>query len=494
MTLQKPKLSFWQIINMNVGFFGIQYSFGLQQSAVNPIYDFLGAKPDEIPLLNLAGPLTGLIIQPIIGALSDKTWHPKFGRRKPYFFIGAILCSLALFLFPFSAELWMAAGLLWILDAGNNTAMEPYRAFVADKLDASQQATGFQAQSFFTGFGQTLANYSLAIFPVVFVGYSGKLPTWVFASFFLGAVCSVASVWWSMRTTPEIPPTADELAEIKRKNQGMPHPVVQFFLSIFTTVIAYAVLLVLLIPSLFIKGMLRKVIRKVEANKTAKVLFAQNIEIIEAITVMPGIMWQLALVYLFQWYALFCYWQNSAKSIGLSVFHTTPENKELYEKAVSLAGEVNGWYNIITFITAFALVGFARKISPKWVHFFCLVLAGIGFIAFPYIENKTLLFVAITGFGIGWASMMGIPYLMVVSEIPKERYGVYMGVINMMIVIPMLIQTVTFGYVLKHFLGNNPGNAILFAGILLLIAALFTTLIKSKKPSGDIMLPVAGGH
>ncbi|HSK13877.1 MAG TPA: MFS transporter, partial [Phnomibacter sp.] len=158
MNIHKPKLSFWQIINMNVGFFGIQYSFGLQQSAVNPIYDMLGASPDEIPILNLAGPMTGLIVQPIIGALSDKTWHPRFGRRKPYFFIGAVLCSIALFLYPFSSALWMAAGLLWILDAGNNTAMEPYRAFIADKLDPSQQPTGFQAQSFFTGFGQTLAN------------------------------------------------------------------------------------------------------------------------------------------------------------------------------------------------------------------------------------------------------------------------------------------------------------------------------------------------
>jgi maltose/moltooligosaccharide transporter len=215
--IRKPRLSFMQIINMNVGFFGIQYSFGLQQSAVNPIYDFLGANPDEIPLLNLAGPLTGLLVQPIIGAISDKTWHPRFGRRKPFFFIGAILCSIALFLFPFSSELWMAAGLLWILDAGNNTAMEPYRAFVADKLDGSQQATGFQAQSFFTGFGQTLANFSLFLFPLIIVGYTGKIPNWVFASFMLGAVCSIGSVWWSMKTTPEIPPTKEELVEMRRK-------------------------------------------------------------------------------------------------------------------------------------------------------------------------------------------------------------------------------------------------------------------------------------
>ena len=417
---------------MNVGFFGIQYSFGLQQSAVNPIYDFLGASPDELPLLNLAGPLTGLLIQPIIGALSDKTWLPKLGgRRKPYFFIGALVCSLALFLFPFSSSLWMAAGLLWILDAGNNTAMEPYRAFIADKLDESQQPIGFQAQSFFTGFGQTLANVSLFIFPLIFIGTTGKLPTWVFASFFLGAVCSIASVWWSSHTTKEIPPSEEELQIIQAEKLNLLTP----FIDIFS-----------------------------------------------AVKDMPKVMWQLALVYLFQWYALFCYWQNSSKSIALSVWNTSPEkDMKLYGEAVSWTGLVNGWYNIVTFLVAFLLVGFAKKYSAKYVHFTCLLLAAIGFLVFPHIENKYLLFPAITGFGIGWASMMGIPYLMVVSNIPKERYGVYMGIINMMIVIPMFIQTITFGYIMKHFLNNDSRSAITFAGVLLILSAIFTLFIKTKK-------------
>ena len=429
---QKIKLSFRQIINMNVGFFGIQYSFGLQQSAVNPIYDFLGASPDELPLLNLAGPLTGLLIQPIIGALSDKTWLPKLGgRRKPYFFIGALVCSLALFLFPFSSSLWMAAGLLWILDAGNNTAMEPYRAFVADKLDPSQQPTGFQAQSFFTGFGQTLANVSLFIFPMIFIGTTGKLPTWVFASFFLGAVCSVASVWWSSHTTKEIPPSEEELRHIQSEKINLLTPF---------------------------------------------------IDIAKAVKDMPKVMWQLFLVYLFQWYALFCYWQNSSKSIALSVWDATPKsNPKLYEEAVSWTGLVNGWYNVVTFLVAFGLVYFAKRYSPKLVHFSCLLLAAIGFLVFPHIENKYLLFPAITGFGIGWASMMGIPYLMVVGNIPKERYGVYMGIINMMIVIPMFIQTITFGYIMKHFLNNDPRSAITFAGVLLVLSAVCTLLIKTNK-------------
>lgn len=430
--VSKIKLSFWQIINMNVGFFGIQYSFGLQQSAVNPIYDFLGASPDELPLLNLAGPLTGLLVQPIIGALSDKTWLPKLGgRRKPYFFIGAIICSIALFLFPFSSSLWMAAGLLWILDAGNNTAMEPYRAFVADKLDESQQPIGFQAQSFFTGFGQTLANVSLFVFPMIFIGTTGKLPTWVFASFILGSICSIGSVWWSSHTTKEIPPTEEELQKIQSEKVNIFTPFIDIFL---------------------------------------------------AIKEMPKVMWQLALVYLFQWYALFCYWQNSSKSIALSVWNTTPQqNSKLYEEAVGWTGLVNGWYNIVTFLCAFSLVYFAKKYSPKMVHFACLLLAATGFLIFPHIENKYLLFPAITGFGIGWASMMGIPYLMVVNNIPKERYGVYMGIINMMIVIPMFIQTITFGYIMKHFLHNDPRLAITFAGVLLVLAAVFTLSISTKK-------------
>jgi len=443
MITKKVKLSFWQILNMNVGFFGIQYSFGLQQSAVTPIYDFLGASPDQIPILHLAGPVTGLLVQPLIGAISDKTWSPRFGRRKPFFLIGAILCSLTLLAFPFSSSLWMAAGLLWILDAGNNTAMEPYRALIADKLDDEQQPLGFQMQSFFTGLGQVLANLSLFIFPLIFTGMTGYLPTWVYASFFLGAFCSIASILWSISKTKEIPPTPEELAKLKSEKRSILGPLV---------------------------------------------------EIISAIKDMPKVMWQLALVYLFQWYALFCYWQNSSKSVALSVWNATPENTQAYSEAVGWTGLVNGWYNVVTFLVAFALVGFAKKYSPKKVHAFCLIIAAIGFLVFPQIENKNLLFFAITGFGIGWASMMGIPYLIIVSEIPKERYGVYMGIINMMIVVPMILQTVSFGYILKNFLNNDPRIAITFAGILLVIAAILTLFIKSKKTSEDLETVSLGGH
>ena len=433
MSYNKPILSFWQVINMNVGFFGIQYSFGLQQTAINPLYTFLHAKPEELPLLNLAGPLTGLLIQPLIGALSDKTWHPRWGRRKPFFLLGALFCSLCLFAFPFSRSLWMAVGLLWILDAANNTAMEPYRAFVADKLPASQLATGFLTQSFFTGLGITLANISLYLFQQVIRGESDSgIPFWVFGSFFVGAVCSIGSVLWSVSKTPEIPPTEEELKAMR-------------------------------------------------ANKTG--LFSPFIEIASAIKDMPRTLWQLGFVYLFQWYAMFCYWQYITHSIAKSVWHTTSEtNKALYEQATGWTGLVNGFYNIVTFLSAFGLVMLAKRFSAKWVHVVCLMMASVSLFIIPTIENKYFLFAPMIGFGIAWASMMGVPYIMIVGSIPKERYGVYMGIVNMMIVVPMILQTLTFRFVYEQFLGKNPSNAINLAAVLLALASLATMLVQVHKP------------
>ncbi len=403
-----PPLTLQQIILMNFGFFGIQYSFGLQQTAINPIFSFLNANPEELPLLNLAGPMTGLIIQPLIGAMSDRTWSPRWGRRKPYFLLGAMGCSLCLFAYPFSTALWMAVLLLWLLDASNNTAMEPYRAFIADRLPPEQHASGFLTQSFFTGLGITLANVSLFFFQKSITGETASgIPYWVFGSFFVGAICSIGSVLLSVSKTPEIPPTEAELAAIRAKKGG---------------------------------------------------LIAAVTEIAEAIKEMPKPLWQLALVYLFQWYAMFCYWQYVSHSIAQSVWNTTSENKELYSQAVAWTGLVNGFYNVVTFLSAFALVAVARKYGAKWVHAGALMLAAVGLWMFPHISNKYMLFVPMIGFGIAWASMMGVPYIIAVAAIPRERYGVYMGIINMMIVIPMLIQTLTFGKVYHNFLGATPGN------------------------------------
>ena len=441
-----PTLTLQQIILMNFGFFGIQYSFGLQQTAINPIFSFLNANPEELPLLNLAGPMTGLIIQPLIGAMSDRTWSPRWGRRKPYFLIGALGCSLCLFAYPFSTALWMAVLLLWLLDASNNTAMEPYRAFIADRLPPEQHASGFLTQSFFTGLGITLANVSLFFFQKSIAGETASgIPYWVFGSFFVGAICSIGSVLLSVSKTPEIPPTEAELAAIRAKKGG---------------------------------------------------LVAAITEIAEAIKEMPKPLWQLALVYLFQWYAMFCYWQYVSHSIAQSVWKATSENKELYSEAVAWTGLVNGFYNVVTFLSAFALVAVARKYGAKWVHAGALILAAVGLWMFPHISNKYMLFVPMIGFGIAWASMMGVPYIIAVAVIPRERYGVYMGIINMMIVIPMLIQTLTFGKVYHNFLGATPGNAIMFAGALLFIAALATLLIKTPKQESNLPMParMGGGH
>ncbi|HYK46275.1 MAG TPA: MFS transporter [Parafilimonas sp.] len=451
MQFTKPRMTFSQIINMNFGFFGIQYSFGLQQTAINPLYSFLHAQPEQLPLLNLAGPMTGLLIQPLIGAMSDKTWHPRWGRRKPYFLTGAIGCSLCLFFFPFCSALWMAVGLLWLLDASNNTAMEPYRAFIADKLPNEQRALGFLTQSFFTGLGITLANVSIFVFQKLITGESktsageSGIPYWVYGSFFVGAVCSIGSVLWSVSKTPEIPPTDEELEKLRAYKGG---------------------------------------------------LLAPFKEIGSAIRHMPGTLWQLALVYLFQWYAMFCYFQFISFSIARSVWHTTPDgDKHLYEQAVGWTGLVNGFYNVVTFLSAFALVWLAKKYTAKRVHVVCLALAAASLFIVPHIENKYFLFAPMIGFGIAWASMMGVPYIMVVGSIPKERYGVYMGIVNMMIVVPMILQTLTFGYVYKNFLGDNPGNAISFAGACLLIASLATLRIKVVKPTEEeIAMPVAAGH
>lgn len=432
---------------MNVGFFGIQYSFALQQNAVNPIYKFLGAENGDLPLLQIAGPVTGLLIQPIIGAMSDKTWHPRWGRRKPYFLVGAMLCSLCLFLFPFSSSLWMAVGLLWILDAANNTAMEPYRAFVADKLSPQQQPTGFLAQSFFTGFGQTLGTLSLFLFqliPFLTKQNANNIPYWVFASFFFGAVCSITSVMWSNKTTPEIPPTPEELEALR-------------------------------------------------SHKTT--LFSPFKEIFAAIKEMPANMWRLFVVYLFQWFALKCYWDYKDLTIAKTIFGTTDSSvaNKTYQEAVGWGGLISGWTNIITFIFAFILVWFARKYGAKMVHCICLLLASMALFTFPHIANKFLVFIPLIGFGIAWASMMGVPYLLIVNDIPKSRYGVYMGIINMMIVIPMLIYSLSFGKIFNSILGKEPINAIYFGATFLLIAAVATLFIKSSKVDDDIVM-VSSGH
>ena len=438
----KSIMTMRQILLMNLGFFGIQYSFGMQQTAMTPLYSMLGANADELPLLNLAGPVTGLVLQPIIGAMSDGTWVEKGffrGRRRPFFLVGAIGCAICLFLFPFVWAVWMAAVLLWLLDASNNTAMEPYRAFIADKLPPSQLGKGFLAQSFFTGLGITLANLSITFFQWIFgLGSGHGVPKWAFGAFMLGSFCSLVTVLISVTSTPEDVPSPEELAAIRaaKKQSG---GVKKFFT-----------------------------------------------EIGSAIVDMPTPMRVLALVYLFQWFAMNCYWQYISLAIAKISYHTTDLNSPGGQLATAQAGKVNATYNIVTFCVAFGLVALAQKIGAKWVHSICLWCATASLLIFPHMTSATGQIVAIVGLGVAWASVMGVPYIMIVRMVPSTRYGVYMGIVNMMIVIPMLIQTLSFGAIFKHFLGNDPTNAIMFAGVLLAIAGVVMLFIKEPPIVKDV--------
>jgi maltose/moltooligosaccharide transporter len=428
-----------QILLMNFGFFGIQYSFGLQRDAISPIYTFLHASPDALPILSLAGPLTGLLIQPLIGALSDRTWSPRWGRRKPFFLLGAIGCSVGLFLFPFVTALWMAVLLLWLLDASNNTAMEPYKAFIADKLSSVQLGKGFLTQSLFTGLGAALATGSFYFFrAVIDGGTKAGIPYWVFGSFMLGAVCSIASVLVSILSTPENPPTPQELTELHARRAGL------------------------------------------------GAVFA---EIAQAIKDMPETLWKLALVYLFQWYGLMAFWQYACLSAAKSAFGTTPADSAAYAEVVSWNGLVSACYNLVAFGSALFLAVLAKRYDAKWVHLVCLLLAGAGVIAFPHMENKYLLFLPMIGFGIGWASVMGVPFILAVTAIPKKRYGVYMGVLNVMICIPQLLETFTFGPIYRNLLHDDPGKAVTVAGTLLLIAAAAMLWIRPTRREQQIATP-----
>ena len=415
MKFNKPSLSFWQIFNMNVGFLGIQYSFGLQQTAINPIFLYLGAPEDMLPILNIAGPVTGLIVQPIIGAISDKTWSERWGRRKPFFLIGAILGSLCLFAFPTSPVLWFAVGLLWILDVGNNMAMEPYRAFVGDKLPEKQLSLGYQMQSLFVGAGILLANGSIVLFQYLFGGESvevaGTIPTWLYYSFYIGAILSITTILYSVFKTPEIPPSSEELT----------------------------------------------VINNAKAKPLTERIALPFKEIRESIQKMPKFMWRVGAVYLFQWYALFIYWQYTTPLFKLTMGYSTGE-------AASQSAQMSLTYNIVTMVVALALVPLTLKFGGKKIYALSLFGTAISLFTIPYITDPIMVLVPMVLFGIGWAAMMGIPYTMVSKVVPQERRGVYMGILNMMIVIPMGIETLTFGPIYKYLLGNNAINAMLFAG------------------------------
>ncbi|MEW6125425.1 MAG: MFS transporter [Acidobacteriota bacterium] len=427
--MEKPRLSFWQIWNMSFGFLGIQFGWGLQLANMSAIYTKLGANPDEIPILWLAGPVTGLIVQPIIGSMSDRTWN-RLGRRRPYFLVGAILASIALFFMPDSPVLWFAASLLWILDASINVSMEPFRAFVADKLNEDQRTTGFVMQSFFIGIGATLAN----ALPYIFrnLGVTGTtasgVPLTVQYSFKIGAAAFLLAVLWTVFTSKEYPPENMEAFEqMKRERKG---------------------------------------------------IAAGFAEITHAVREMPQTMKQLAVVQIFTWLGLFCMWMFFGLTTAYHIFNAPSEKSELFDRGTEWGGIAFAVYSLVCFVVAFALPKLAAITSRKTVHAISLICGGVGLLSTYLIHNQYLLLLTMVGVGIAWASILSMPYAILSGALPAARMGVYMGIFNFFIVIPEIIASLTFQPLVKNVFGNNPLYVVMLGGASLLVAALLVSRVR----------------
>lgn len=435
--MERPPRSFWQIWNMSFGFLGIQFGWGLQLANMSAIYEYLGAKADQIPMLWLAAPLTGLIVQPIIGHASDHTWG-RLGRRRPYFLSGAILSSLALVFMPRSSALWMAAGLLWILDASINISMEPFRAFVADLLPEAQRTRGFAMQSLFIGLGAVVASgLPLFLSKALHLDTStaaGRIPVATRLSFEIGAVVFLAAVLWTVCTTKEYPPeNLEEFQRMKSKDAG---------------------------------------------------LVAGAREILASIRQMPRTMRQLARVQICNWLGLFCMWLYFPVAVARNVFGATDTTSSLYTEGVQWAGLCSAMFNLACFAISFALPGIARRLGRKWTHSLCLICGGLGLLSVALIHSKYLLLLSMSGVGIAWASTLAMPYSILAGSLPPSKTGVYMGIFNFFIVIPEITASLFFGWVMLHLLNNNRLYAVVAGGVFLLLAAALTQTVEEPTVPG----------
>ncbi|MEM7163194.1 MAG: MFS transporter [Bacteroidota bacterium] len=434
--MEKKTLSFWQIWNMTFGFLGIQVGWGLQMGNMSAIYGFLDATPDEIPFLFLAAPMTGLIVQPIIGYLSDNTWSPRWGRRKPYFLVGAILASIALCFMPYSSEIWMAAGLLWVLDASINISMEPTRAFVADMLPKSQYAKGYTMQGFFIGLGAVIASILPWVFINVFdmpkIDPSGAIPGYVKLSFIVGAIFFFAAILYTVLTTKEYPP--------------------EYF----------------------------------EEEEEEKLGYFAGLE--KAFLNMPRSFKLLAPVQFFTWMGLFLMWFYLTPTIIEHVFGASSDQSELHADGLAWANICFGFYSGVTFLFALVMPAIARRIGNAKLHAACLVVGGISLISIYFIKDQYALLIAMTGIGVAWASIVSMPYAIIANDIPPKQMGIFMGLFNMFIVIPEIIAALGFGWIMRNVLDNNILHAVMLAGLLLLIAALLMLAVKTNSKSSKVLI------
>ncbi|MBT8271314.1 MAG: MFS transporter [Flavobacteriaceae bacterium] len=504
--MQKRTLGFWEIWNMSFGFLGIQMGFALQNANVSRIFQTLGAEIDDIPILWVAAPMTGLIVQPIIGYFSDRTWHPKLGRRRPYFLVGAILASLALFVMPNSPYLWFAAGMLWIMDASINVSMEPFRAFVGDNLPDHQRTKGFAMQSFFIGIGAYVASklpLILTYFGVANTAPEGIIPDSVKFSFYIGGVAFLIAVLWTVIRSKEYSP--EEMAQFEDTdkdefdlgerdtawytNNGMNHLKVGAIVLIIGMITSYAVYHFDLKKDLFVLTMglislfgIALIVSGILQRKGS--VESGFVTIMNDFQTMPQVMKQLAWVQFFSWFALFSMWIYMTGAVTEHIYNTTDTTSEAYNMGANQVGEMFANYNIIAAAVAFLLPVIAKRTSRRFTHFLALVTGGIGLASIYFISEPTKLNLEILpmlGVGIAWASILSIPYAMLSGALPADKMGYFMGVFNFFIVIPQLVAASILGFLVSKFFNSEPVYALLIGGASMVVAGLLSLRVNDKE-------------
>ncbi|MFN5335070.1 MAG: MFS transporter [Bacteroidota bacterium] len=497
-TTGKPRLSLAQIINMSVGFFGIQFAFGLQNANVSRIFQTLGAKIEEIPILWIAAPLTGLIVQPIIGHMSDKTWIGKLGRRRPYFLVGAVFASLALLVFPGVAALWMAAVMLWLLDASINISMEPFRAFVGDLLPDEQRTTGFAMQSFFIGIGAVISSllpYILTSFGVANEAAEGVIPDSVKYSFIIGAIVYMLAIAYTVVTTREYSPEelksfGEETAtahgiEIKTSaqiflNKGLLWLIIGVALS---ALLYYYNLgreeklekeLYVLTGGLAVFGLFQLLAYFFQKNKSPNGF----VEVMDDLNFLPVTMKKLAVVQFFSWFALFAMWIYTTPALAQHIAGTTDAKSSEYNAIGNWVGVLFAFYNGFSALFAIVLPVLAKRFSRPGAHMISLLAGGLGLISFYFFKNENMLIVSMAGIGLAWCSILAMPYSMLTQALPAHKMGVYMGIFNFFIVITQILAATLLGIFTKHVFGGEAIYTIVLGGVSMIIAALLTRRIK----------------
>ncbi|WP_166114096.1 MFS transporter [Pseudoalteromonas sp. Z9A5] len=490
----KPNLNFWQIWNMCFGFLGIQFGFALQNGNVSRIFQTLGAQVDDIPILWVAAPLTGLIVQPIIGYWSDKTWG-RFGRRRPFLFLGAVLTTIALFIMPHSPTLWIAAGMLWIMDASINVTMEPFRALVGDNLPEKQRATGYGLQSFFIGIGAVLASalpwMMTNWFDVSNTTVIGEIPNSVKYSFYWGGVVLLAAVLWSVATTKEYTPEQlnkfeeqkgqyqpIEIADINYNKGGIVFIVLGFSILALVMGLALEKELYLLAGGLLVFGIVQWIAGLLKTKNHTQGGFYQ---VVQDVFTMPAAMKQLAWVQFFSWFTLFAMWIYTTSAVTSFHYGSSDTTSKAFNDGADWVGILFAAYNGFAAIAAMCIPFLVRLLGLKGAHCLNLLLGALGLASFMFISSPQMLLIPMIGVGFAWASILSLPYAMLSNSLPSNKMGVYMGIFNFFIVIPQLLAASILGLILRHAFSNQPIYALLIGAASFVLAAIAVMRVKNSN-------------